>query len=83
MYFNVKATSLLDYAEIKMNMNMEGPHGHCNFNLQSALRRFQILLSPDAVVEFPIQHFKRTIGLVSILDNERLWRFIIELSDKS
>ena len=52
-------------------------------NLRSALRRLQILLSPDVVVEFPIKLLKRTIGPVGILDNERLWGFIIKLSDNS
>jgi len=76
-YFNVKVTSLLDYAEIKMNIEKD-----CT---STATSTYDLLceLSPDAVVEFLIKLFKRTIGLVSVFDNERLWRFIIELSDKS
>ena len=34
------------------------------------------------VVEFPINTFKGTIGLVRVLDNEWLWKIIIELSDE-
>ena len=52
-------------------------------NLRSALGRLQILLSPDAAVKFPIKLFKRTIGPVGILDNERLWILVIKLSDNS
>ena len=79
VYFNTQDISLDESAT---------PHEyaqllkHQQLNLPSTLGQLQMLCAPNPVVKFPINTLKGTIGLVRVLDNEWLWKIIIEMSDE-